>query len=110
MVYRVEFTNTLNPEAAPNPNDPLGGGNELLWQLTFGTETMKVTKLTYQTPFGASTAAVTTTVLADNIPVLPNNHGPQTDRSIYGLNPSSTEPFLVNYSGDGRKSDVFGKY
>jgi len=32
------------------------------------------------------------------------------DRSIYGLNPSSTEPFLVNYSGDGRKSDVFGKY
>jgi len=32
------------------------------------------------------------------------------DRSIYGLNPSSTEPFLVNYSGDGKKSDVFGKY
>jgi hypothetical protein len=32
------------------------------------------------------------------------------DRSIYGLNPSSLEPFLVNYSGDGRKDDVFGKY
>ena len=32
------------------------------------------------------------------------------DRSIYGLNPSSTEPFLVNYSADGKKSDVFGKY
>lgn len=32
------------------------------------------------------------------------------DRSIYGLNPNSTEPFLVNYLGDGKKSDVFGKY
>jgi len=32
------------------------------------------------------------------------------DRSIYGLNPNSREPFLVNYSGDGKKSDVFGKY
>jgi hypothetical protein len=85
VVYRVEFTNTLKPSPAPGPTDRPGGGNELLWQLTFGTETMKVTKLTYQTPFGTSSAAVTTTVLADNIPVLPNNHGPQTDRSIYGL-------------------------
>ena len=32
------------------------------------------------------------------------------DRSIYGLNPNSTEPFLVNYSVDGKRSDVFGKY
>lgn len=32
------------------------------------------------------------------------------DRSIYGLNQNSTEPFLTNYSGDGKKSDVFGKY
>src|SRR3989441_6318180 len=46
VVYRVEFTNRLTPEAAPSPNDPLGGGNELLWQLTGGTETMKVTRLT----------------------------------------------------------------
>src|SRR3989441_11302618 len=46
VVYRVEFTNKLTPEAAPSPNDPLGGGNELLWQLTGGTETMKVTRLT----------------------------------------------------------------
>src|SRR3954470_9293739 len=30
VIYRVEFTNTLNPEAAPGPNDALGGGNELL--------------------------------------------------------------------------------
>src|ERR1700694_3921634 len=32
------------------------------------------------------------------------------DRSIYGLNPGSLEPFLVNYSNDGKKDDVFGKY
>jgi hypothetical protein len=32
------------------------------------------------------------------------------DRSIYGLNPSSSEPFLVNYSSDGKKDSVFGKY
>src|ERR671936_2026171 len=34
VVYRVEFTNTLKPEAAPTATDRLGGGNELLWQLT----------------------------------------------------------------------------
>lgn len=32
------------------------------------------------------------------------------DRSIYGLNPRSLEPFLVNYGGDGRKDALFGKY
>lgn len=32
------------------------------------------------------------------------------DRSIYGLNPSTLEPFLVNYSGDGKKSEAFGHY
>src|SRR5213080_255311 len=26
-VYRIEFKNTLNPEAAPSPTDNLGGGN-----------------------------------------------------------------------------------
>jgi hypothetical protein len=32
------------------------------------------------------------------------------DRSIYGLNPNSTEPFLVNYSNDGKKSGLFGEF
>ena len=27
VIYRVEFKNTLVPEAAPSPSDPLGGGN-----------------------------------------------------------------------------------
>ena len=32
------------------------------------------------------------------------------DRSIYGLNPNSIEPFLVNYSGDGKKTSAFGNF
>ena len=32
------------------------------------------------------------------------------DRSIYGLNPNSTEPFLVNYSNDSKKSSAFGDF
>jgi len=31
-------------------------------------------------------------------------------RSVYGLGPNSTDPFLANYAGDGTKSDVFGRY
>src|SRR2546425_6801377 len=30
VVYRIEFKNVLQPEAAPTHADPLGGGNELL--------------------------------------------------------------------------------
>lgn len=32
------------------------------------------------------------------------------DRSIYGLNAGSTDPFLVNYSRDGRKLSLFGDF
>jgi hypothetical protein len=78
VVYRVEFTNKLQPEAAPSPTDPLGGGNELLWQLTGGTETMTVTRF-------SGSDDDDRVVLGKNLPVLPNNHGPQTDRLIYGL-------------------------
>ena len=34
-----------SPKRRRAPTDPLGGGNELLWQLTGGTETMKVTRI-----------------------------------------------------------------
>jgi len=76
-VYRVEFKNTLRPEAAPSATDGLGGGNELLWQLTGGTETMTVTRL-----FAPGKGKA---VLGSALRVLPNNHGPQTDRLVYGL-------------------------
>jgi hypothetical protein len=32
------------------------------------------------------------------------------DRSIFGLNPGSTEPFLMNYSADRKKTAVFGTF
>jgi hypothetical protein len=98
VIYRVEFKNTLTPEAAPSPSDPLGGGNELLWQLTGGTETMKVTRL-LRSPGGL--APEHSTVLGDAIPVLPNNHGPQTDRLVYGLG-----PFAGYDSGDATSREV----
>lgn len=77
-VYRIEFRNTLNPEAAPSPTDGLGGGNEILWQLTGGTETMTVTRI-------LAPGQTTPVVIGENLKVLPNNHGPQTDRLVYGL-------------------------
>src|SRR5437762_12284405 len=77
VVYRVEFTNKLTPEAAPSATDPLGGGNELLWQLTGGTETMTVTRLAIETPgdtpFGRLDRPNQEVVLGENLPVLPNN-------------------------------------
>ena len=33
-----------------------------------------------------------------------------TDRSIFGLNPDSREPFLVNYAADRKKTAVFGTF
>jgi hypothetical protein len=32
------------------------------------------------------------------------------DRSIYGLDAGSSDPFLANYSSNGARSDVFGHY
>ena len=93
LVYRVEFRNTLPPEAAPSPTDPLGGGNELLWQLTGGTETMKVTRLVRSGDRRSDNDGDDddddwhASVLGAELPVLPNNHGPQTDRLVYGLGP-----------------------
>ena len=89
VIYRVEFKNTLQPEAAPSPTDPLGGGNELLWQLTGGTETMNVTRLVR--PVGTThhdnDANSSGVAIGTDLPVLPNNHGPQTDRLVYKLGP-----------------------
>src|SRR5689334_3164281 len=92
VVYRVEFKNTLKREGAPSPNDPLGGGNELLWQLTGGTETMTVTRIVKNSGGSDNEGEDDnedrrTSVLGQDLPVLPNNHGPQTDRLVYKLGP-----------------------
>jgi hypothetical protein len=85
-VYRVEFTSTLNKAQAPGPNDALGGGNELLWQITGGSETMTVTRIVPSANGRLSGDNPDThTILGKDLPVLPNNHGPQTDRLVYKL-------------------------
>jgi Domain of unknown function (DUF4331) len=104
VIYRVEFKNTLIPEAAPSPADPLGGGNELLWQLTGGTETMKVTRLVrgeHDDDDDKGDDQPRVSVLGNNLKVLPNNHGPQTDRLVYGLG-----PFAGYQSGDATSREV----
>jgi hypothetical protein len=111
VVYRVEFTKRLAREAAPSPSDPLGGGNELLWQLTGGTERMKVTRLRGESLRGDRRDDGDDdddddddddgVVLGDGLPVLPNNHGPQTDRLVYGLG-----PFKGYNSGDPTSREV----
>ena len=98
FIYRVEFENILVPEADPSPTDKLGGGNEILWQLTGGTETMTVTRLT---PHSDGRPGYDETVIGRNLPVLPNNHGPQTDRLVYGLG-----PFKGYDSGDPSSREV----
>jgi hypothetical protein len=106
VVYRVEFKNRLAPEAAPSPTDGLGGGNELLWQLTGGTETLKVTRID---PSRSDRNYLDdrddrepySTVLGNDLAVLPNNHGPQTDRLVYGLG-----PFTGYDSGDATSREV----
>ncbi len=96
-VYRIEFNATAPTDGTPSASDPLGGGNELLWQISGGTETYTVTRIDKTTG--------TTTVLGANLPVAPNDHGPQTDRLVNGLgtfagydsgNPTSREVDLYN--------------
>src|ERR1041384_4230571 len=76
VVYRIEFKNTLTPEAPPSPTDPLGGGNELLWQLTGGTETMTVTRIGGSGDGPRHADDRRAVVLGQDLTVLPNNHGP----------------------------------
>jgi hypothetical protein len=97
VVYRVEFTNTLASSKAPGPTDALGGGNELLWQLTGGTETMTVTRVAGSENQGSEGDIV----LGKDLPVLPNNHGPQTDRLVYKLG-----AFKGYDSGDASSREV----
>jgi hypothetical protein len=93
LVYRVEFTKRLQPDVPPSSTAQFHlGGNELLWQITGGTETMKVTRIAptggaCDTDGGACEQPGDAVVLGNNLPVLPNNHGPQTDRLVYNLAP-----------------------
>lgn len=86
VVYRVEFTKTLPIEAAPSAGDAPLGSNELLWQITGGTETATVTRLTPMLTSAIFSAPLLKgEELGKELKVAPNNHGPQTDRLVYGL-------------------------
>jgi hypothetical protein len=100
VVYRIEFKNQIKRSPAPSATDSIGGGNELLWQLTGGTEMMRVTRIMGPGDAG-SASAPEGEVLGDSLTVLPNNHGPQTDRLIYGLG-----PFKGYDSGDATSREI----
>jgi hypothetical protein len=77
VVYRIEFHKTAPKDDPPGEDTTVGGGNELLYQITGSRETYDVSKVVN---------GVRKT-LAKNVPVAPNDHGPQTDRLVYGLGP-----------------------
>jgi Domain of unknown function (DUF4331) len=75
VVYRVEFHKTAPVDDPPDQDTTVGGGNELLYQITGSQETYDVFKIVGNRK----------TILARNLKVAPNDHGPQTDRLVYGL-------------------------
>jgi len=58
---------------------------------------------------GQRAAAILRLYGAHESPVLVLKHG-GADRSIYGLNAVTLEPFVVNIGTDGRRSPVFGQF
>lgn len=98
IVYQIQFSSTP-PVSVPlnsiDGNTPVGGGAELLIQLSGGTQTYTVTKV--------DKVAKTTVVLGEDIPVTPTNIGPRTDRLAYGLggfNPVNPESSSVGLYDD----------
>jgi len=77
VVYQVTFRKRVAGDDPPGPDDGLGGGNELLWQISGGTETYRVTRF--------DPVSKEKTVLGTGLATAPNRHGPQTDRLVNGL-------------------------
>lgn len=111
MVYRVEFKKTLPIEAKPDANDGPLGSNELLWQISGGSETATVTRLrsvlAAPIPGLSGNALLAATQLAEDLPVAPNNHGPQTDRLVYGLSPFQGYDGAADSRESGKYDDAF---
>ena len=76
VTYQIDFNSTPpTPVDEGDLNLPVGGGKELLIQLSGVKQTYNVTKVENGVR----------TVIAKNVPVAPPNIGPQTDRIVYGL-------------------------
>ena len=84
--YRVEFTKQNAPDGPPSATDPLLGGNEVLWQLTGGTEVATVSEVR-GSPLPGFINGNFQFDIGSNLKVAPNNHGPQTDRLVNMLGP-----------------------
>ena len=100
IVYQIKFKSTP-PTPVPldtiDGNTPVGGGTELLIQLSGGAQTYKVIKI--------DKVARTKTVLGRDLPVTPTNIGPRTDRIAYGLGPF--DPSDPDSSTVGLYDDAF---
>ena len=93
VIYSITFKKSVPVDGPPGPGDPLGGGNELLYQISGSTEQFWVQK--YVPATGERT------MIGSALTVAPNNHGPQTDRLVYGLG-----PFAGYDSGDPTSREV----
>jgi len=84
FVYRIEFNKAVAPDATPAANEAPLGGNEVLWQISGGTETARV-EVEQPSPLRFLGVPSKLRTLGENLAVAPNNHGPQTDRLVNGL-------------------------
>ena len=87
VVYRVEFTNTL--DARSGSECQRSAGRRQRAALAAHRRHRDHEGHAHRAVEGIAASRWTTTIrrpsLAQNLPVLPNNHGPQTDRLVYGL-------------------------
>ena len=104
VVYRVEFTNRLKPEAAPSADRSARRRQRaaLAAHRRHRDHEGHAHRRRPATGWNdRNDDDDDVDVLGRNLPVLPNNHGPQTDRLVYGLG-----PFKGYDSGDPTSREV----
>ena len=103
MVYRVEFTNTLTPEAAPSADRSAGRRQRaaLAAHRRHRDHEGHAHRRSDDDDEAMDDDDDDASSSAGISPVLPNNHGPQTDRLVYGLG-----PFQGYDSGDPTSREV----
>ena len=99
VVYRVEFTNTLKPEARSEPDRSARRRQRAA--LAAHRRHRDHEGHAHRVGPPATATRRDATSLGSDLPVLPNNHGPQTDRLVYGLG-----PFKGYDSGDASSREV----
>src|SRR5262245_8989702 len=77
VIYSVTFKKSVPVDGPPGPGDPLGGGNELLYQISGSTEQFWVQKYVHATGVR--------TMIGSALTVAHNDNGTQTDRIVYVL-------------------------